>query len=174
MLTSAPVLLIAFLLSDSSAGLNARREYALPSGVVISIVEAPFSRPKFRITGCVREGEACRINGRIPFGRTSQVPKTYIARIAISFAGATHLLDSSDMYDAWGGRPLEYPGKIRYLGGQCYDANNCQIRGLFSDGAGTFVAEWRVIHGRPIRTVLTDSSDVVDLFVRHIDPPKFE
>lgn len=75
------------------------------------------------------------------------------------------------MYDAWGNRPLEVKGAIRYFGGRCSDVKNCEFRGIFSDGVGTFVAEWRVVDGVPIRDVLTDSSDIIDLFMHNIDPP---
>ena len=78
------------------------------------------------------------------------------------------------MYDAWGARPLEQEGVIRYFGGKCFDKENCQLRGVFSDGAGSFVAEWRIVNGHAARTVLTTSSDVVNLFKQHIDPPSFE
>jgi hypothetical protein len=77
------------------------------------------------------------------------------------------------MYDAWGGRPLEYKGTIRYFGGKCSDQKNCQFRGIFSDGAGSFVAEWRIVGGVPTRTVLSGSDDIVHLFMKNIDPPEF-
>jgi hypothetical protein len=102
------------------------------------------------------------------------MPKTYVKGITISFQGKSNALNVSDMYDAWGNRPLEYPGTIRYFGGKCVDERNCQRRGIFSDGAGAFVAEWLIVDGRVFRTVLTGSNDVVDLFIKHIDPPEFE
>jgi hypothetical protein len=78
------------------------------------------------------------------------------------------------MYDAWGSRPLEIKGVIRYFGGNCRDEKNCQFRGLFSDAAGSFVAEWFIVDGRPMRTVLTDTNDIVNFFSKNIDPPVFE
>jgi hypothetical protein len=36
------------------------------------------------------------------------------------------------------------------------------------------VAEWRVVNGTAVRTVLTDSHDVVTLFMKNIDTPDFE
>ena len=75
------------------------------------------------------------------------------------------------MYDAWGGRALEANG-VRYFGGSCVDELNCDLRGLFSDAAGAYVAEWQIVGGVVERTVLSDSSDVVAAFRQHIDPPK--
>jgi len=100
-------------------------------------------------------------------------PKTYVKSITISFKGQEYSLDASDMYDAWGSRRLEYPGVIRYFGCNCFDKTNCQLRGIFADGAATFVAEWRIIDGRSVRTVFAFDDDIVDLFMKNIDPPEY-
>ena len=101
------------------------------------------------------------------------MPKTYVKGITVSYRGKSYSLNSSDMFNAWGERPLEING-IRYFGGECFDVRNCRFRGIFSDAAGTFVAEWMVVDGVSVRTVLTNSSDVESLFLRHIDPPWFK
>jgi hypothetical protein len=147
--------------------------FTLPSGVNIKIVEAPFDKKSFNVSGCTDTGDVCLINGRIPLGAASSLPKTYVKSIEVSYRKQSYLLDVSDMYDAWGGRPLEYKGTIRYFGGKCSDQKNCQFRGIFSDGAGSFVAEWRIVGGVPTRTVLSGSDDIVHLFMKNIDPPEF-
>ncbi len=148
--------------------------FTLPSGVRVEIVEANFQKTLFSISGCSERGDVCRINGHVPFGADFGLPKTYVKNITVLFQGQSYSLDVSDMYNAWGARPLEYKGKIRYFGGKCFDTKNCQFRGLFSDAAGSFVAEWRVVSGLPTRTVLTSSNDVMNLFIKHIDPPEFD
>lgn len=148
-------------------------EFTLPSGVRIEITETPFDQAPFKVSGCNGNSSVCIINDHIPFGTDSTLPKTYTKSIVASYQGKSYSLNSSDMYNAWGTRPLELKG-IRYFGGKCFDVMNCKFRGLFSDAAGSFVAEWMIVNGTPIRTVLTDSNDVVDLFIRHIDPPEFE
>jgi len=149
-------------------------QFELPGGIKVSIAEGVFLATKVKVIGCaVGGGAGCLIDGQIPFGIVRGLPKTYVKSISIVALGKSYPLDVSGMYDAWGKRPLEYPGAVRYFGGWCFDERNCQFRGLFSDGASTFVAEWRVVQGRGMRTVLTDSSDVVDLFMSHIDPPRF-
>ena len=146
--------------------------FTLQSGVKVTIVEAPFDRKLFRISGT--EGSAtCFINGRVPFG-TDRWPETYVKSISVDYEGRSYSLEVSDMYNAWGRRPLESKGDVRYFGGKCFDAKNCHFRGLFSDAAGSFVAEWRIVDGVPIRTVLTDSGDIVNLFIKHIDPPEYD
>jgi hypothetical protein len=101
------------------------------------------------------------------------LPKAYVKSISISYNNRSYSLDATDMYDAWGSRPLERKGVVRYFGGKCFDPKNCQLRGLFSDGAGSFVAEWRVVDGVSVRTILSGSDDIVHLFTEHIDPPEF-
>lgn len=149
-------------------------DFVLPSGVRVHIVEEAFGEGHFKLTGCDESSQECLVNGHIPFGTALDHPSTYIKSLTVSYQGRSYSLDASDMYDAWGSRPLEVKGVVRYFGGKCVDVKNCGFRGLFSDGAGTFVAEWRIVDGRSIRTVLTDSSDVVDLFMKQIDPPDIE
>jgi hypothetical protein len=148
--------------------------FTLPTGVKVSILEAPFKPTEWRVDGCSPEAKACRINGRLPFGAAFGMPRTYVKRITVEYQGRAHALDATDMYNAWGSRPLEVKGAVRYFGGKCFDAHNCQFRGLFSDAAGSFVAEWRIVNDQATRTVLTDSNDVVHLFIANIDPPEYQ
>jgi hypothetical protein len=101
-----------------------------------------------------------------------------VKSISASIQGRRYELDASQMFDAWGGRPVEAKlpdgTRFRYFGGRCADAVNCTFRGLFSDGAGTFVAEWKIVDGTPQRTVLSWSDDVVKLFMDDIDSPGIE
>jgi hypothetical protein len=100
-----------------------------------------------------------------PFG----LPSTYVKSITVTVKGRLYSLDVADMYNAWGSRPLEYKGVIRYFGGTCLDSENCRFRGVFSDAAGSFGAEWYIIKGLAIRTVISSSSDIIQLFAKHID-----
>jgi hypothetical protein len=145
--------------------------FTLPSGVSVRITEAPFVARRFKIKGCTQGSSQCLIGGRLPYGVTGHLPKTYVKEIQVTVGETTHVLDSSSMFDAWGARPLEHPGSIRYFGGSCVNQQHCQFRGIFSDGAGTFVAEWVVFSGLVSRTVLTGNGDIVHLIMKNIDPP---
>lgn len=150
--------------------------FTLPSGVKVEIIEAPFLKKNFKLKGCSSQEPVCEINGNLPYGSDLELPKTFVKSIRVSISDKSYTLDSRDMYNAWGKRPLEYEqnGKVRYFGGNCYDKLNCQFRGMFSDAAGSFVAEWKIVQGTPSRTVLTNSSDIIHLFMENIDPPVFE
>jgi hypothetical protein len=159
--------------------------FTLRSGVVIRIVEAPFDPAAHRIKGCGVGPRAnpsalvtCLIDGKPVFGSDTQLPQTYVKSITAKFQGQSYALDVSQMYNAWGTRRFEMTvkgvGTVRYFGGSCQDSSNCVLRGLFSDAAGAYVAEWQVIDGVSVRTVLTSSGDIVGQFIQHIDPPEYE
>jgi hypothetical protein len=163
------LLSVLVVLQTASAFADDVSEFTLPSGVAVKIVEAPFGGADFRVSRCSPEGYNCLVNGRIPFG-TTRTPTTFVKSITISYAGTTHELDVSDMYDAWGHRS----SPSDYFGGKCWDANDCHVRGLFSDAGGSFVAEWLVWEGAVTRTVITGSGDVVNLFQKNLEPPEYE
>jgi hypothetical protein len=168
------IIVVSIIIFAPQAIADTTSTFTLPSGVEVKIIEAPFQKALFKVEGCSEGDLVCRINSHAPAGIAFGLPKTYVKSITVSFQGRSYSLDVSDMYNAWGSRPLEHEGKIRYFGGKCFNSKNCQFRGLFSDAAGTFVAEWRIVNELPIRTVLTDSDDVVNLFTRNIDPPEYE
>lgn len=168
------VLLTTTFLAAAAAAQETQATFTLPSGVSIRIVEAPFAASAHRITSCGYEGSACLIDGRVPFGSALSLPSTYVKRITATYKGSTYDLDSSQMFNAWGRRPLSVGTAVRYFGGQCQDSKNCAFRGLFSDAAGAFVAEWIVVEGTSSRTALSWSDDVKDLFLKNIDPPTYE
>jgi hypothetical protein len=169
------IAVVALVLRSSTASsADTTASFTLRSGVAVRIVEAPFNASQFKIQSCSDQEPACLINGRVPFGNAFELPETYVKSITVSCKGRSYSLDATQMYDAWGSRPLEVKGVIRYFGGSCSDAKNGRFRGTFSDAAGSFVAEWLIVNGVSIRTVLTDSSDVGDLFMKSIDPPEYE
>jgi hypothetical protein len=152
----------------------ARTDFNLPSGVKVLIDEEPFDKSILKVAGCGPEMPACYVNGQLALGAAFQVPTTWVKKLSVTAAGHTYDLDSSGMFNAWGKRPLEVRGAIRYFGGACSSVGNCRFRGIFSDGAGSFAAEWLVVEGRSTRTVFTDISDVLQLFAKQIDPPEIQ
>ncbi len=146
---------------------------SLPSGVQVTIVEAPFAPSRNRIQGCNKDGGPCLINGRPPFGVSIGLPAFYVKSIRVSYEGRSYSLDTTNMYNAWGDRPLNR-GNVRYLGGRCDGPGYCTIRGIFSDGGGAFVAQWAIYEGVSMRTVITGADDIVDLFIKNIDPPEYD
>src|ERR1700733_11301338 len=129
MKVSAKLFALVFVVSAAllSNDAFASPAFTLPSGVHVEIIEAPFQKGQFNISGCSNDGNACRINGHVPSGSGFSLPKTYVKAITVSYQGRSYSLDASDMYDAWGTRPLEVKGVVRYFGGKCFDVKNCQF-----------------------------------------------
>jgi hypothetical protein len=168
------LIILVIMILSSIANAETQTEFKLPSGVEVKIVEAKFIASDFKIEGCNDSDTFCFINGRPPYGVAFGLPKTFLKNVTITYKDRSHSLETSDMFNAWGSRPIEYKDVIRYFGGNCYDKDNCQFRGLFSDAAGSYVAEWKIINGKSFRTVLTSSDDIIDLFMKKIDPPTHE
>ncbi len=166
------VLATGLFISAAADAADVVASFTLPSKVKVRIVEAPFAQGSLAFD----EKRPCVVEGQVPFGTNCSRPETYLKELTISYEGRTYQLDTSSMFNAWHGRPLvTLPPKgvkgrgLRYFGGYCANSGSCMVRGLFSDGAGTFVAEWTVSGGIAVRTVLTNSPDVKAAFVRNID-----
>ena len=162
----------AFLLGSGDAlAADAIVEFVLPSKVQVRIVEAPFETS----AQTYDPSKPCLVDGRIPFGVDCTKPNSYVKSISVQVAGRRVELEAGSMYNAWEGRPLSpkpLPGRksnFRYFGGGCATEDYCVFRGLFSDAAGTFVAEWVVMNGVSARTILSNSSDIKGRITSNID-----
>lgn len=158
---SSPV--FAYRPDAPTTGKETKAEFTLPSGVAVEIVEAPYVHSEPVPSACKTTSFGCP---------TDLDYTTYVKSLRVTYKGVTYSLDASKMYDAWGSRPLEIKGVIRYFGGWCTDTKNCAFRGLFADGCDAFVAEWVIWQGVPRRTDMTTSSEVIHEFMKQIDPPK--
>lgn len=141
-----------------------RHHLELKDGVTITIEET-------RVDANAPSGSLP--NGDIKFGATRK-PDTFVSALSLSVGDQQYELDASNMYNAWGKRPVESPDGTRFLTANCYNDRNCTLRGLFSDAGGAFVAEWQIVDGKAMRTVITDSSDIIDLFAKDITIPTFD
>lgn len=172
------VFLILSIIASAGPALAAENESVatieLGKNIKASLTERAFYPGQAKIETCSSGSGICGINGGIPFGIASGMPKTFLSKLTVSVEQKTYTLDTSNMYDAWGKRPIEGKGAVRHLAASCYGPLNCIVRGIFSDGTGAYVAEWAIVDGRASRTMLTGSTDIVDLFLKHIDPPGFE
>ena len=163
--------IIILLVSCSVFG--EEKSYDLGNSLSIHIEEKAFVIDEWEIKYCPNSKVVCLINGSSPYGVDGTTPKTYLSKLTAIINGKKFVLDSSNMFNAWGTRPLEYPGAVKYFAGICQSKNWCTLRGLFSDAAGSFVAEWQIRQGIPERTIITTSKDVVSLFIKNIEPPVY-
>lgn len=163
---------IAFIITAGSAAADSQTAASYEFGKAkVTLVEKAFDPGQAKVETCRDGAGICRINGVIPFGVAAGMPKTVLIKATLDVGGSAYQLDVSGMYNAWG-RTSGDPAQR--LSAQCFDASNCIVRGVFSEPAGAYAAEWAVVDGRTSRTLLTGSRDVVDLFRKHIGAPLFE
>lgn len=160
------------MISNQAISQENTHTFSFEGGVSVSLSEVTYSQSD--ISECVNDRKSCRTNGDIVFGSDNQHPTSYLKAMSVSVDGKTYNLDTSNMYNAWQGKPKEIDGVIKYLHASCFDSNNCTVRGLFSDASGSYIAEWKVINSLPYRTVLTSSGDLVRTFIKNIHPPVYE
>ncbi|PIE41609.1 MAG: hypothetical protein CSA49_02535 [Gammaproteobacteria bacterium] len=126
------------------------------------------------INRCIQVPGLCLKNGTPVFGAVSYPPRTYLQGLKLRYKDTVYNLNTQNMYNADVKGVRTEKGVVEYFYASCYDKKNCIVRGIFSDAGGSYVAEWNIIDGVPIRTMLTSSADIVHKFLEDIKPPVYE
>jgi len=102
----------------------------------------------------------CLIDGTPFFGHDLDIalPRMQLASLSLSIDGHIVNLDVSGMFNPNGYEPLR-PDQFKMMPSDGYNA--IDVIGLFSDGAGTYVAVWKVMAGGSIRTLISGSENEV-------------
>ena len=166
------IVLLALLAGALSTLKQQTVNLTLPSGVHVSIIEAPFRGSGIAMRGCTKSATVCLVGGK-PYGLATGLPRTYIREIVATYRGSKFVLDSTGIYDAEATEHAHH-SDVRFFGGSCQDAKNCAFRAVLGDAANATAAEWIVIDGIVQRTVLSGASDIVQFFEKNIDPPTYE
>jgi hypothetical protein len=152
-----------------------RVELRLSDEIVVYLTERAII-PDEKLDYC-KDKTVGLVNGTTPFGEGGNpyaIPFSYLAKLSLHVKGKIYLLETTNMYNAWGDRPLEYNGR-KYMAAHCYDPDTCLLRGIFSETSGAYIAEWEIRNGKPIRRILSDAPDLVQFFMRGgVNPPVFE
>ncbi len=151
-------LLISFISIISTA---CSAETSLISGntgkVEIKGEISSFDSEKYTLSYC---GDyLCLIDGKPFFGSDGKIPKTYLTKLEISVRDVTVPLDTTGMFNS----ALSNSQLVDRIKVQSIWGDNFKIRGNFSDGAASYVAEWLVIKDSSIRTYIGSAEDLVDL-----------
>ncbi|WP_369600650.1 hypothetical protein AAIA72_12500 [Hahella sp. SMD15-11] len=123
---------------------------------------------------CHTSPGSCEVNGTPRIGAISAPPDSYLSRISLRYKDRTYLLDSGHMYNPQlAGRAV--PARPEgWVHASCMDAENCVVRVVLGDAGDTYVAEWYVLDGKSLRTLLSPSEDLINLFMKDIRPPVYE
>ena len=96
------------------------------------------------------------IDGRPIFGTDGDIPKYTLTKATLTIGGNKYDLQVDNMYEPWfGDRPNDRLYKIKK------DGTEIHLTGLFSDGAGSYGAEWLIVGKSSIRTILTQDEWVL-------------
>jgi len=156
--TSLSVLfLIIFLVSFQ---VNAEMSGVVINGVgSIKVYVEIFKPEEHKLKSC---GDyTCLINDSPFFGSDGKIPSEKITKIVFSHSGCKINLDVSAMYDPnINNGNIKNRIKVDHYWGEFY-----KVTGRFSDGAGTYIAQWIVTKGASIRTHISDTEDVYELFM---------
>ncbi len=123
----------------------------LSNNAVLKMKLQPFTPTQHKITTCkvLDWTGTCLIDGKPFFGTDWETPKSQLVEATVVIGGQTKVkLDVSNMFNPWIGEASKKDFKISGVEG------GLLIHGEFSDGAGSYVAEWLVIDGSSVRTKL--------------------
>lgn len=128
----------------------------LRPGVVVFAHAVPFQQDAHEIRRCQSQdwSPVCLIDHKPVFGSDGEMPRTVLDEVRIELPGAKVRLDVSGMFDPWNGQPSKEMFVVEDATG------GMALRGCFSDGAGSYVAEWLVIDGTAVRTVLSNDEAI--------------
>lgn len=124
----------------------------LGDGVSLQLTVAPFEARKHKITKCqiLDWSGVCLIDGKPVFGTDWELPKNQLVKATVKIGANTVNLDVSCMYNTWFSKPYPQAFTLEKVEG------GYLIRGNFSDGAGSYEAEWFIIQNSSVRTRLVN------------------
>ncbi len=96
------------------------------------------------------------------FGTDGGVPHTKLERLTFLQGKKRTLLDVVCMYDPWFERVDSNRFRVRAI-----SSTSLLLTGTFSDAAGSYVAEWLIVDGVGVRTLLSNEPSVVRDKLRH-------
>lgn len=133
-------------------------EIEYDNNIKLRFEEAKFSEASDAITDC-GDGYICLINNKPLWGADGKTPQTKLKSMSVVIAGKDVALDTSGMFD-----PLVLRENKSYYSVTHYFGDTWKVRGRFSDGAGTYYAEWLVVNGASVRVLLGDAELLYDAF----------
>jgi hypothetical protein len=139
---------------QNSATLDLRSEIAL------QLRASKFDPSRHKLTK--NSSGAVRLtDGRQFFGTDGGLPRTQLDSASIIVEGGRVPLDVGQMYEPWFGTPSRDTFSLTRYG------DGWVLTGLFSDGAETYVARWRILSGTSLREVISDNEDLISSLFRH-------
>jgi hypothetical protein len=147
------VITISPVFAEKSKSINSN-SYTIPlgDGISLQMTVAPFDAKKHKINKCkiLEWSGVCLIDGKPVFGTDWELPRNQLIKATAKVGANTVNLDVSCMYNPWCGEPDPQAFTLEKVEG------GYLIRGNFSDGAGSYEAEWFIIQDSSVRTRLAN------------------
>jgi len=145
-----------FLIGVASASEKKPEEATikLSKNIVLKMKSNPFISNQHKITTCkvLDWTGTCLVDGKPIFGTDGETPESQLVEATVVIDGRTTVkLDVSNMFNPWTGEPRKKDFKVTEVEG------GFLIHGEFSDGAGSYEAEWLIVSGSSVRTKLQKS-----------------
>jgi hypothetical protein len=137
---------------------NTITEISYDDGISLVFEEMPYNRESDVPTDC-GNGFICLINNQPLWGADGKLPDTKLEKATVTVKKARIELDTSGMFN-----PLISTARKPHYQVIHYYGDTWKVRGRFSDGAGTYYAEWLVTKSGSMRIMIGDSELLYDAF----------
>lgn len=153
---------LVLLLCASPGFAEHKKVVVLKQGITLTMVMTAVDARKHSIQRCGKES-VCLIDGKPVFGSDGQMPKWKLQSMVLNLKGKKIPLDVSGMYEPWNYYQGKHYGDWSSFSITHSWADVWIVRGRFSDGAGSYQAQWLVSYGKSIRTLLMQSESLANL-----------
>jgi len=154
------ILVLVYAISASGFSQTDSLSIQLNDSIKLDLVREVFHKEKHSIK--FLNDTDLLIDNKIVFGTDGEMPKYYLKSAEISIKGQVIKLETQSIYNPWF---RAKPNKNRY--GMILDGTRLKVRGLFSDGAGSFGAEWLVLGEGSVRTILTYDEQILFEYLKY-------
>jgi hypothetical protein len=96
------------------------------------------------------------VNGCPLIGTDGEYPKYQLSKAVLTIGKYNYELQVDNMYNPWFGEK-PYAKLFKYK----IDGTEIRIKAAFSDGAGSYGAEWLIVAHSSIRSILTNDEEIV-------------
>jgi hypothetical protein len=96
------------------------------------------------------------INDKIIFGTDRDLPKSKLKKAILNIGGKIIRLEIDGMYNPWFGNEIN-KNLIKFV----IENDFLKLKILFSDGAGSYLAEWIIFKNSSTRTILSNEEDII-------------
>jgi len=157
------IFLILLLFTSIIYSENITYSIKLNFNAILNLYVEDFRPDKFKIDTCKINNfkGICRINNELVFGTDWEMPKYYLKKAHVIINKTKIILDVSSMFNPFFEEPQDKFFVLKKSeGGYILNA-------LLSDGAGGYVAQWKIVNNTAIRTIISDDENImVNLFYK--------